>query len=64
MASQNKIGDKFLGTDGQTSWEIIDRVDGRFVVRTTWGSKPVVKDYSLSAQKINAMVNKGQLRRV
>jgi hypothetical protein len=62
---QNKVGDKFLGEDGETSWEIISkRQGGGFIVKTTWGSKPVVREYSISAQKINALCNAGRLKRV
>lgn len=65
MASQNKVGDKFLGRDGETSWEIVAKPQGGgFIVRTVWGSKPVVKEYRISAQKINAMCKAGDLTRV
>lgn len=65
MASQNKVGDKFLGEDGETRWEIVDKSPSRgFIVRTTWGSKPEVKDYKLSAQKINALCKEGRLTRI
>lgn len=64
MASQNKIGDRFLGEDGKTTWTIADRVDGKFLLTGYWGSQDTPKVMHLSAQKINALVNSGRLTRV
>lgn len=64
MASRNKVGDKFLGEDGITRWEILRRENGRFVVRCVFGLTEKVSVHHLSAQKINALCNAGRLTRV